>query len=126
MSTALFYHLAVAHACLANYNSSIEITTTIFALPYFLTVPYGFTLKNLRRGKMSRPYKAHHFWVDDDLDDLELIREFLKRHAPNHDMIEFADGQKLFDHVKALDRAHHPSLIVLDINMPKHSAGKHC
>jgi CheY-like chemotaxis protein len=58
------------------------------------------------------------FWADDDPDDLLLFNEILYEHAPNHQVIEFANGEVLLKHLKKIDKADHPCLIVLDMNMP--------
>lgn len=57
-------------------------------------------------------------WADDDDDDREIFREILEAHATDHEVVEFANGQKLLNHIHSLSPADHPCLIVLDLNMP--------
>jgi CheY-like chemotaxis protein len=57
-------------------------------------------------------------WADDDMDDLEMFREIIQIDAPDHEVIEFRDGQQLLNFLKGIDKKDHPCLIVLDMNMP--------
>ncbi|RPD49088.1 response regulator [Paracnuella aquatica] len=57
-------------------------------------------------------------WADDDMDDLEMFREIMELEAPDHELIEFRDGQQLLTFLKSIDREKYPCLIVLDMNMP--------
>lgn len=57
-------------------------------------------------------------WADDDTDDLEMFREILELDAPDHEVIEFRDGQQLLAFLKGIEKKDYPCLIVLDINMP--------
>jgi CheY-like chemotaxis protein len=57
-------------------------------------------------------------WADDDLDDLEICREVLFDLTTEFEMIEFTNGKDILDYLQGLDQNNHPSLIVLDLNMP--------
>lgn len=57
-------------------------------------------------------------WADDDADDREIFREILEAHAADHEVVEFANGQNLLNHIHSLSPADYPCLIVLDLNMP--------
>lgn len=57
-------------------------------------------------------------WADDDRDDLEIFRELLAAFAPDHQLIEFENGQHLLTYLQGIDQGNSPCLIVLDMNMP--------
>lgn len=57
-------------------------------------------------------------WADDDADDLEMFRELLETHAPDHTLIEFGNGEHLLNYLQGIDQNRYPCLIVLDLNMP--------
>ncbi len=57
--------------------------------------------------------------VDDDPDDLMLIKEAINTIDSKFDFHEATDGRRALDYLRALDAVDkHPCLIVLDINMP--------
>jgi CheY-like chemotaxis protein len=57
--------------------------------------------------------------VDDDPDDLMLIKEAIGNIDGKYQFEEFTDARKALSHLRSLDAIHkHPCLIVLDINMP--------
>lgn len=57
--------------------------------------------------------------IDDDPDDLMLIKEAIGNIDGKFEFEEFTDGRKALAHLRNLDSVHkHPCLIVLDINMP--------
>jgi len=57
--------------------------------------------------------------VDDDSDDLQLLNETLKETHADFKIIEAHNGRQALDHLQTLKKSgEHPSLIILDINMP--------
>ena len=57
--------------------------------------------------------------VDDDPDDLMLIKEAITSIDGKFDFQEATDGRHALSYLRALDSVHqHPCLIVVDINMP--------
>ena len=64
--------------------------------------------------------KSHKtvFIADDDPDDRSFISDAIKEEDTSIDIIEAEDGAELLDIMKQEDIAE-PSLIVLDMNMPK-------
>ena len=57
--------------------------------------------------------------VDDDPDDLMLIKEAINTVDGKFEFYEATDGRHALNFLRALDSVHkHPCLIVLDINMP--------
>jgi len=57
--------------------------------------------------------------VDDDSDDLQLLNETLKDTHQNFEVIEAHNGRQALDLLQKLKKSgEHPSLIILDINMP--------
>ena len=59
------------------------------------------------------------FLVDDDPDDLMLIKEAINTIDKKFDFQEATDGRHALNFLRALDSVDkHPCLIVLDINMP--------
>ena len=58
--------------------------------------------------------------VDDDADDLYLLRKALKQVGSDYEMIEAGDGLAALDALRQMSEGDNlPCLIVLDINMPK-------
>ena len=58
--------------------------------------------------------------VDDDSEDLEMLQEALEEVAPHISILKAGDGEEallLLQEMKEISRL--PSLVVLDINMPK-------
>ena len=57
--------------------------------------------------------------VDDDSDDLQLLNETLKDTHEDFEVIEAHNGRQALDLLQKLKKSgEHPSLIILDINMP--------
>jgi CheY-like chemotaxis protein len=58
-------------------------------------------------------------WADDDVDDLQMMREILQKSDIDFDIIEVRNGKEALQHLQiARDNASLPCLIILDINMP--------
>jgi CheY-like chemotaxis protein len=57
-------------------------------------------------------------YAEDDLDDLDLIKECFENYAQNIDLVSFSNGQAALDYLTSpfLDRS--PCLIILDLNLP--------
>lgn len=66
---------------------------------------------------MHTPDK-HYLIADDDLDDLELLREALLYVAPNAYVAAVSSGVQVFDYLSRCPKGNLPDLIVLDYNMP--------
>lgn len=62
------------------------------------------------------------FYVDDDLDDRELVSEVLKEIDPTISCVTACDGRDALDTLAAKDLV--PDFILLDINMPKMNGRK--
>jgi CheY-like chemotaxis protein len=62
------------------------------------------------------------FYVDDDLDDRELLSEVLKEIDPTISCVTACDGRDALDTLAARDLV--PDYILLDINMPKMNGRK--
>src|SRR5215203_5322792 len=59
------------------------------------------------------------FYADDDLDDLELVRDAFGQYSENVEVITATDGSKALTYLSNLNHKDTlPCLIVLDINMP--------
>ena len=59
------------------------------------------------------------YLVDDDQDDLLLMKEALKMVMQDVDIVEFNDGKELLDFIILQKEEHKPALILMDINMPR-------
>ena len=59
------------------------------------------------------------FLVDDDEDDIYLARLSFSEHFPDWKLTSFNDGQELVDYLSAPDTPPLPSLLILDLNMPR-------
>jgi CheY-like chemotaxis protein len=67
----------------------------------------------------SLPPKSLVLYADDDLDDIELVRDAFEEYAQGIQLLTFKDGSELLRFVKELkDFEPLPCLIILDINMP--------
>lgn len=67
----------------------------------------------------SLPPKAIVLYADDDFEDLELVREAFEHYSHAIELLTFANGVELMDHLVRIDTPeHYPCLIILDINMP--------
>ena len=59
------------------------------------------------------------FYVDDDPDDRDLIKDAFVAHANEVELFTFENSQHLFDYIHAeAQNSSEPCLIILDINMP--------
>ena len=58
-------------------------------------------------------------FADDDADDLELITGFFKQFNRNINVLEFKDGREVLKFLDDFALTTAPTLIVLDINMPR-------
>jgi CheY-like chemotaxis protein len=56
--------------------------------------------------------------VDDDADDREIIRDAFAAGQDGADYIFLESGDALMDHLQEGGAKNHPSLIMLDLNMP--------
>jgi CheY-like chemotaxis protein len=58
--------------------------------------------------------------VDDDPDDRDMIRDVLQAANPQLHVVEAGDGREALDYLRTKESlAHPPSLIILDMNMPR-------
>ena len=67
----------------------------------------------------SLPPKSLVFYADDDVDDIDLVKEAFREYQ-NVELLTFRDGKALLDHIG--NPLHHnlsACLIILDINMPR-------
>ncbi len=58
------------------------------------------------------------FWVDDDPDDIYLIRQVLNELSYDVNLVSLQNGKEVLDLLSATPKCAYPCLIVLDINMP--------
>ena len=59
------------------------------------------------------------FYADDDLDDLELVKEAFAQYSKSVEVMTATDGSKALSHLSNLKKYDAlPCLIILDINMP--------
>lgn len=63
------------------------------------------------------PFKHSVLIVDDDPDDRESIRDAFLENKHHHNYTFIHDGNHLMEHL-AITVENHPSLILLDLNMP--------
>lgn len=71
---------------------------------------------------MKRALPPRHIvlYADDDIDDLQLVKEALDQYASNVDVVTVRDGVEAVDYLQSLsDLDPSPCLIILDINMPR-------
>ena len=58
-------------------------------------------------------------WADDDMDDLQMMREILQKNGQQFQIIEVNNGREALHFLEsALQHDTLPCLIILDINMP--------
>lgn len=55
--------------------------------------------------------------IEDDNDDLEILREALKENEVPNELICFSNGPDAFDYLKTTQ--HQPFLILCDVNLPR-------
>ena len=66
-----------------------------------------------------RPNIKHSvFIVDDDPDDRESIRDAFLANKHHQEYVFMKNGDQLLEHLSTTGNAKHPSLILLDLNMP--------
>ncbi len=58
-------------------------------------------------------------FVDDNLDERLLIKRQASKHAIGLKMIEASGGEDAINQLRALEKAELPSMILLDLKMPK-------
>lgn len=58
------------------------------------------------------------YLVDDDTDDLEVMREALVQNSYKGPICTLLNGLQLMDHLRTPDGCATPDVIVLDLNMP--------
>jgi CheY-like chemotaxis protein len=69
---------------------------------------------------ISQSGKSYILYVEDDIEDVELLKHVLEHTDFEIDVVHVADGEKalrLLEQVK--DSKHFPEIIFLDINLPK-------
>ncbi|OAQ39253.1 hypothetical protein A5893_11340 [Pedobacter psychrophilus] len=61
------------------------------------------------------------FWIaDDDADDRMIIKEAFEENDFDQSLTFFEDGERVLEKFnERLDSRHYPSLLILDLNMPK-------
>ena len=57
-------------------------------------------------------------WADDDVDDLQMMREILTKNNKDFTLIEVGNGKEALDYLETSPESDLPCLIILDINMP--------
>ena len=67
----------------------------------------------------SLPSKSIVFYADDDIDDLELIKDAFAQYSNNVEVLTATDGSKALSYLSNLKKYDTlPCLIILDVNMP--------
>jgi CheY-like chemotaxis protein len=61
------------------------------------------------------------FTADDDEDDRLLLRNAFDQQSPNCQLVFFTDGDELLSALTSLHPSDYPTLIILDLNMPRMS-----
>lgn len=67
---------------------------------------------------MNQTIKHSVFIVDDDQDDRESIRDAFWENKHHQDYTFMVNGDQLIAHLNEAHNKKHPSLILLDLNMP--------
>jgi CheY-like chemotaxis protein len=62
--------------------------------------------------------QTYLIYVDDDLDDIEIFKEYFG-HLDDIAVVTFSSGTDLLEYLSIMPREHYPCIIVLDINIPK-------
>ena len=63
--------------------------------------------------------KSIVFYADDDLDDLELVKDAFAQYSKNVEVLTATDGSKALSYLSNLKKYDTlPCLIILDVNMP--------
>jgi CheY-like chemotaxis protein len=71
---------------------------------------------------MTRSLPPRHIvlYADDDIDDLQLVKEAFDQYASNVDIVTVNDGVEALSYLESLGELDpSPCLIILDINMPR-------
>jgi CheY-like chemotaxis protein len=63
------------------------------------------------------PKQAYLIYVDDDLDDIELFKEYFGH--LDLGIVNFSKGMDLLEYLSMMPAEDYPCIIVLDINMPR-------
>jgi CheY-like chemotaxis protein len=67
-----------------------------------------------------KPHKHIILYADDDIDDLQLVKEAFTQYAKNVEVVTVRDGVEALSYLNNInDGELIPCLIILDINMPK-------
>jgi CheY-like chemotaxis protein len=61
--------------------------------------------------------------VDDDFDDFLILEDFMFSRWPNLNLVHYSDSAVFLEVIPTIDI---PSIVVLDINMPKHNGFNVC
>ena len=61
--------------------------------------------------------KLKIFLIEDDIDDIELLQDALKRYNIPYDMHTLKDGGEALEYIRIGNQA--PDIIILDMNLPK-------
>ena len=56
-------------------------------------------------------------WADDDVDDLQMMREILMKNNKDFNLVEVGNGKQALEYLENKPDADLPCLIILDINM---------
>jgi CheY-like chemotaxis protein len=68
----------------------------------------------------SIPPKNLVLYADDDVDDLQLVKDAFEEHSSNVDLVTVKDGVEALSYLKnIIEENMTPCLIILDINMPR-------
>jgi len=68
---------------------------------------------------MTRPTSSKILYVDDDSDDCYFMGLSLSEAETNTDLVCATNGEEAINYLNSVSNAELPSLIVLDLNMPK-------
>lgn len=59
-------------------------------------------------------------YADDDIDDVEMVKDGFSANTQNVELKTFSDGDEVIDYIKVLaTQKVKPCLVILDINMPR-------
>ncbi|HUS01102.1 MAG TPA: response regulator [Chitinophagaceae bacterium] len=65
----------------------------------------------------SSPKKHIVVYADDDLDDIDLVKEAFHKYTQNVELVVFRNGEDALIYLLSME-AEFPCLVILDINMP--------
>lgn len=63
--------------------------------------------------------KGPILYVEDDLDDIEILQNFLEKKDPDLKLGSFQNGHELMDYLEGVEDGSLPCLIILDKNAPR-------